>query len=420
MEDLLGLSYVGRIDDMVVLKSGIKVNAIELERLLDAQAGILRSAVVGNSNGDALLALVQPQSENLDPMESSRLVDTVLGLNLSLPLEKRFRRENIFLIRDLPITTKFTLNRKKIKKTIANIQSDAEIPVVFPAPLEPRQPSATPVVSVAGRSQAITDCRRRLVAHLAHIFHVPESYFDGPNASLVDLPLTSLSSVQLAKALSDEFAVRITSVQLYGIHNIDDLYSFVVNGGQACNLAASSTLSTKEPSISRTEGIVPDVKRSTAQDIVISGASCRFVGGIDSLASLWSALLSPNEFLQKLSRKRPDSRWEPSHAHEEMMFPSGWLDDAALENVHSFAKFFGFPPVEVRAMSPNARLALQLGYESILDAGIAPKTLSGKAWGVFTSVNDSGWRERRAQNSDLLGEYLPFPPYQMQILKFIT
>ncbi|PFH50122.1 hypothetical protein AMATHDRAFT_145969, partial [Amanita thiersii Skay4041] len=52
-------------------------------------------------------------------------------------------------------------------------------------------------------------------------------------------------------------------------------------------------------------------------------------------------------------------------------------------------------------MSPNARLALKLGYEAIEDAGIAPTTLNGKSWGVFTAVNDSGWGKKRMKILDL-------------------
>ena len=43
------------------------------------------------------------------------------------------------------------------------------------------------------------------------------------------------------------------------------------------------------------------------------------------------------------------------------------------------------------------------GGTSIEDSGIAPKSLSGKNWGVFTSVNDSGWKEQRVEELDLKG-----------------
>ena len=362
--------------------------------------------ILGNSTGDALVALIQPHAAGITTMSRLALIDAVLNLNASLPVEKRLRRENIHIVSDLPLTTKFTINRKKVKKIFSEMRSDSDIPTFFPPPppLVPfptgHDDATTPFISSI-RSSGDPDLRRRVAELLARIFSVHQSHFDGPDASLVDIPLTSLSSVRLAKALQDEFSVGMTSAQLYGIHNIDDLC--VVLSSQRVGLA---TYTPSEPS-----GTWPDVPVAGVrppqpdEGIAITGAACRFVGGINSTDSLWSALLSPDTFLANLSRQRPSSRWEQPHANEDMMLPSGWLDSAAIDNVSSVAEFFGISPHSARAMSPNARLVLQLGYEAIEDAGIAPRTLTGKNWGVFTSVNDSGWRERRVNASDLQGEF---------------
>ncbi|TFY77731.1 hypothetical protein EWM64_g6280, partial [Hericium alpestre] len=59
------------------------------------------------------------------------------------------------------------------------------------------------------------------------------------------------------------------------------------------------------------------------------------------------------------------------------------------------------PQHEVVEMPPNIRLRMQMGYRALEDAGIAPRSLYGKPWGMFTSVNDSGWGERRFSEMDL-------------------
>ena len=61
---IAGLSYIGRVDDLVVFSTGVKVNALTLERALDAVDGIVRSAIVGSISSDRLIALVQPQLDN--------------------------------------------------------------------------------------------------------------------------------------------------------------------------------------------------------------------------------------------------------------------------------------------------------------------------------------------------------------------
>ncbi|EPQ51410.1 hypothetical protein GLOTRDRAFT_49200 [Gloeophyllum trabeum ATCC 11539] len=82
----------------------------------------------------------------------------------------------------------------------------------------------------------------------------------------------------------------------------------------------------------------------------------------------------------------------------------GWLDLRPLDDVHSFSTFFNIPPPEAAAMSPNARLVMQHGYNALEDAGMAPRSVSGRRWGIFTSLNDSGWREYRFSKLSLQGE----------------
>ncbi|PBK78585.1 polyketide synthetase [Armillaria solidipes] len=383
-EPLSGLTYIGRVDDMIVLTSGVKVDALFLERILDATPGIFRSALMGSILGDSVVALVQPDLVVADPARWHELIDAVQGLNLSLPYDKRLRRDNIFIVNDLPVTTKFTLNRKMLKYIFKGIEKDADIPLFFPPPpligsnSAPNHfPISNPLIS-------------RVASLLSRVFSVPSAFFENPGATFVDLPLTSLSSIQLAKSLQEELKVHVTAAQLYGVHSVKDLCALLSSGPD--NKDTMPSLSRPPVACGRASQPPIDDQR---RDIVISGAACRFVGGIDSMDAFWAALLSPTAFLQNLSRERPESRWKRGHPNEELMYPSGWLDLADHDNGSSFAEFFGFSPNEAKTMSPNAKLVLQLGYQAIEDSGIAPKSLSGQNWGVFTSVNDSGWKEHR-------------------------
>ena len=77
-----------------------------------------------------------------------------------------------------------------------------------------------------------------------------------------------------------------------------------------------------------------------------------------------------------------------------------WLEDDILENSDSLSLFFGIPPAELDAMPPNSRLILQMGYAALQDAGIAPKSLSGQPWAIYTSMNESGWNEEQSVLAD--------------------
>ncbi|KAF8636077.1 hypothetical protein AX17_003784 [Amanita inopinata Kibby_2008] len=373
---LSGLTYLGRIDDMVVLKSGFKLNALEIEDRLNRQSAVMRSAITANVSQDALVALIELKQDT--PSNRAAITSLIMDMNVTLSYEKRFHPENILFVKELPVTIKGTLNRKKLNRTKAKFlakPNNHESPP-FPPPLENGNLPRTQVISV-----------------LARVLYLPENHIAKFSNSLFSLPLTSLMAVSLANALKTEFSVKINVVHLYGIHTLDEL----------CLLLEKLQQMKASNSIKRVK-IAPDSFPPAARedyDIAISGVSCRFVGGIDSLGSMWKALTNPDEFLANLSRERPSSRWEREESTEQAIRPMGWLGDDIAHDTLSLADFFGLTPRDVEAMNPNARLALKLGYEAIEDAGIAPMSLSGKPWAIFTCVNNSGWDEKRKQSLDL-------------------
>lgn len=378
-----GLSYLGRTDDMVVFPSGLKANVLPLEKQLNEHEFILRSAIIYDSRREVLLALIQPQVETPASLDTMALLPVVMGINSSLPFERRLLPENILVVEHLPVTGKLTLARKRVKKIISALTSNNEIIQAFGRFLETNAPT--------GKFKI----RKGVISLLADIFHVPEAQFDETHGTFLDIPLTSLSSVQLARALEDQFSIKITAAQLYGIHSVDELCAFIMQGVKITEPPSPSIQATAESTLHR------------STDIVFTGAACRFPGGIDSLDSFWFALLSPDKFVGQLPQKRPSSRWLDSldKVDEENICRMGWLDDSLLD-VISLSRFFSITPAEVESMSPNSRLVLKLGYEAIQDAGIAPQSLNGKAWGIFTALNDSGWRERRVQSLTPEGELL--------------
>ena len=144
--------------------------------------------------------------------------------------------------------------------------------------------------------------------------------------------------------------------------------------------------------------------QASGDSLAVTGMSCCFPGGVRSTAGLWSALLDPKSHRTQVPLSTSSSRWSSMPELDCKLPPVMWLDDDTLSAKESLAEFFNLSPRDISGMNPNSRLALQLGYQAIEDAAIAPKSLRGKAWGVYTSVNDSGWRERGASKSDIHGE----------------
>lgn len=376
---------------MVVLTSGVKIDALSFEQRIDACTVVRRSAVLADKESRYLLALVQPEEK----ASITEVRDALLSLNASLPFEKRLHAEHIFVVETLPLTPKLTLDRKKIKHMLSTSNDHGDIACIFPAP-------HLPSFSSPPGSTIFPRLFERVAEVVSSTLKVPLGAVTSAGASLLSLPFTSLSAVQLAKALQLEFSLSVSAAQLYSIRTVDDLCHMLGDLQKPEKARGEQNRGCDTPILSMFDSTIPP---AGAEDLVITGAACRFVGGIDSLDSFWSALLAPDAFLQSIDRSRPASRW-PRFSSEKNMFPSGWLGPSVTDTISSFANFFGFTLNEAEEMSVNARLVLQLGYQAIEDAGIAPHSLNGKEWGVFTSVNDSGWSLSRAAKHELQGECL--------------
>lgn len=401
MSFTLGLSYVGRLDDIIILSSGLKVDAPPLEKIITSIPGIECSAVLANKSGDSLVALVLP-SPSSTTLRVDEIITSVQRVNTSLPLKKRLHHGNIVIVKELPKTTKGAVNKKLLRKIISQAREDSDAHELFGAHKDYQLPNingASDEFSLRDTPD-VSDLMTRVVKVLSHTLSLPTTHFEA-KGSLADLALTSMLSTMLARALQIEFDVPINAARLYGLHSVGDIGHFIASALRGSKIHTPSS-GMKDPPTSMENGY----PAKATDTIVISGASCRFTGGIDDLDSFWSSLLAPEGFVRSCSQRRPESRWPSNHPQEAQMHPSYWLDDEILDNTLSFSNLFKIPPRDVKAMSPNARLVLQLGYEAIQDAGIAPQSLRGKNWGVFTSVNESGWRLREYSDTKLQGRRL--------------
>lgn len=378
-----GLQYIGRIDDLAVLSSGLKVDALPLEHSLNSHPHILRSAFIPSFDRQTLAVLIQLAAEGskgVDKLVEDELLRIVLDLNHQLVVETRIQTENIFLVDSLPVTTKMTLNRKLVRKIWAENLGE--------------WPGAKRVAEQIRESSDSERNHKRVAILLAKIFSIPADYFSNEYASLADIPLTSLDSVRLARALEDEFSIRVTEAQLYGLRSVRDIHALVGRKTPVFNLPRPPTLTEK----------ATDVGEHAT--LVITGSACRFPGHIHCLADFSSALLDPRAYAKTVTKNVPVSRWKVESIPDELIPPISWLEDDKFENLVSLRNFFNLSPADAESLSPNACLALQLGYQAIEDASISPRALDGKNWGIFTSVNSSGWRERRVTEMNMHREFI--------------
>ena len=401
----LGLKYLGRIDDMVVLASGIKIDALAIERQLNEHPVILRSAVVATSTREQPVVLFQPKTEpdSETPLDSQKYEDVVrfvLDINRSLSFDKRIRPENIIAVDELPVTTKLTLNRKKVKKIW--YESGCRWP--SSRTLEGDTPNSYP--QLQDQLPLRAEVRRTIENLLSDVFDIPVEHLSGETIRFSELPLTSLSSVQLARALEARFSIKLSAAQLYSLRSLEDMCDLILRSNQVS--VKDDFQHDRDSSASDTLKVANSPVEPHEPTLVITGAACRYPGRIRSLDDLWEALLDPQTYSKKVNKTPPSSRWGVEVTCRNDIPPIAWLEQENFDNLTSLRDFFNLSPSDVEHMSPNARLALQLGYQAIEDSGIAPRSLSGQAWGVFSSVSSSGWRERRSAELNLEGIVAPF------------
>jgi acyl transferase domain-containing protein len=112
------------------------------------------------------------------------------------------------------------------------------------------------------------------------------------------------------------------------------------------------------------------------EDVAIVGMACRFAGA-DGPEPFWRLL---RDRVDAVTEPPPD-RWTDAGPGERPRFGS------FLPAVDGFdAAFFGISPREAAVMDPQQRLALELGWEALEDAGIVPAALRGGRVGVFVGA----------------------------------
>ena len=132
-------------------------------------------------------------------------------------------------------------------------------------------------------------------------------------------------------------------------------------------------------------------ERAAAEPIAIIGLGCRLPGGVIDEASLWRVLSEGTDTVREVPGDRWDARTyydpDPDRPGAICTATGGFLDDVAGFD----ARFFGIAPREAASMDPQQRLMLEVAWEALENAAIAPDTLERSATGVYLGVGNSDY-----------------------------
>ncbi|KAL1608443.1 Type I Iterative PKS [Paraconiothyrium brasiliense] len=119
--------------------------------------------------------------------------------------------------------------------------------------------------------------------------------------------------------------------------------------------------------------------------------SCRTAGGNNTPEKLWRFLMEQRH----ASGEVPEKRWKPwlhRDPRNAKIIANTTRKGYFIDDLENFdAAFFGISPKEAELMDPHQRLALELSWEALENAGIDPKQLSGSDTAVFMGVDSDDY-----------------------------
>ena len=123
------------------------------------------------------------------------------------------------------------------------------------------------------------------------------------------------------------------------------------------------------------------------EPIAIIGIGCRFPGANDP-ESFWQLLRNSVDAISEV----PKERWDIDAFYNPKPGTPGKMSTrwgGFLEQVDQFEpSFFGISPREVERMDPQQRLVLEVAWEALENAGLAPDKLAGSQTGVFMGIGN--------------------------------
>lgn len=142
-----------------------------------------------------------------------------------------------------------------------------------------------------------------------------------------------------------------------------------------------------------------------AEPIAVVGIGCRFPGGVTGPDSFWKLLESGTDAVTEV----PADRWDAEAFYDTDLtvpgrMPTKW--GAYLDDVTGFdADFFGISPREAVSMDPQQRVALEVAWEALENAGYAPDQLGESRTAVMLGVYYSEYQNASADNADSIDAY---------------
>lgn len=346
------LYVTGRRKDLIIIR-GQNYYPQDIEQTVEqAHAGLRKScgAAFGINDSDREQLVVVQEVERsyrrqpLDPV--------IRTIREAISQDHNLQVSAIILIK--PTTIPKTSSGKIQRRACRQMFLAGELEVLAQWQLETAQPTTA--------SHSITDIQSWLVAKLAEKLHCSPQEID-IHAEFASYGLDSVAIVSLSGELENWLGERLDPTLAYNYPSIASLSKYL----------------TQRHSLPDARKNVPSVKQ---EPIAIIGDSCRFPQA-DTPEAFWELIRSGQETVTANPKDRP-----------EINSPGSFINDVAAFD----APFFGIATREAQALDPQHRLLLEVTWEALERAGIAPSSLGGSKTGVFIGISSNDYFQLQSAN----------------------
>lgn len=161
-----------------------------------------------------------------------------------------------------------------------------------------------------------------------------------------------------------------------------------------------ATLQNAVFTLKKTRAKLEALERERTEPIAILGMGCRFPGGANSPQAFWKLLQNGVDAITEV----PANRWDIDAYFDSDVNTPGKMYTrwgGFLDGIDTFdPAFFGISPREAASMDPQQRLVLEVSWEALENAGLAPDRLMGSATGVFLGISTNDYARNHFKNED--------------------
>jgi len=143
---------------------------------------------------------------------------------------------------------------------------------------------------------------------------------------------------------------------------------------------------------------------SAKEPIAIVGMACRFPGLGQHLEDYWHLLHNGIDAIGKI----PPNRWDVNAYYDSKSETPGKMytrEGGFIDPIDQFdAAFFNITPREAVSVDPQQRLLMEVGWEALEHAGIAPTILRNSLTGIFIGISTSEYSQsiiRSGETNDI-------------------